>query len=115
MSSHHITVAGLIGILKQYPPDLLVAMPSPVQPGELFEGMLDGPRYFQRIAVNDVRTGFNPLMLDTQTEHAWDVLLIRTNDHVMHWDWSGETYGLCGGSIDDELAKGQRQWKDEDA
>lgn len=85
MSSHQITVAQLIEKLKEYPPDLLVAVPSPCDNDKLYEGILDGPSVFEIIPVADVRTGFNPTSL-LDEEKDWDVLLIRTNPSLMHWD-----------------------------
>lgn len=85
MSSHHITVEQLVEILKQYPPRMLVAVPAPCNSTELFEGTLDGPRFFDVVPVQDVRTGFNPLGVDGADEEHWPVLLIRSNRGRIHW------------------------------
>jgi hypothetical protein len=85
MSSTHITVAGLIGILKQYPLDMLVAVPSPVHKGEEYEGILNGPSFFQVVQVNDVRSGFNPVGFHGYDIEDWPVLIIADRENWAEW------------------------------
>lgn len=123
MSSRHLTVAGLIGILKQYPPDLLVAVPAPVYSSELYEGILDGPARFDVVPVQDVRTGFNPVGVagaSPNDDEHWNVLLIRSDSDAVHWpaeadspvaDLPSPPKGLGGGppiTVQNDM----RPWKD---
>lgn len=85
MSSRHVTVARLIETLRQYPSDLLVAVPSPCPTDALFEGILDGPVKFDVVPVTDVRTGFNPVGFDGWTDPDWNVLLIRSSTDRAFW------------------------------
>jgi hypothetical protein len=87
-----MNVGALIEKLRQYPPNLLVALSSPVRSDELFEGVLDGPSKFEVVSVQDVRSGFNPVGVDGATEHDvdWDVLFIgpRGTRPSSVWAWN---------------------------
>ena len=92
MSSRHMNVAALIEKLREYPPNLLVALSSPVRSDELFEGILDGPKTFEVVQVQDVRSGFNPIGVDGVTEDDvdWPVLFIgsRGTGPASLWEWN---------------------------
>ncbi len=86
MSSHHITVSQLIAKLQQHPPGMLVAISQPLNPGETYEGILDGPRHLEVIRVQDMRGGFNPLGFEGADTDDWPVLLIAPwKDAPRHW------------------------------
>ena len=92
MSSCHMNVAALIEKLRRYPPNLLVALSSPVVGDKLFEGILDGPDTFEVVQVHDVRSGFNPIGVDGVTEDDvdWPVLFIgsRGTGPASLWEWN---------------------------
>jgi hypothetical protein len=78
MSSRQITVKDFIGMLKKYPENLLVAIPTfYISPDEMFEGLFDGPseHNLKVIKMSDARTGFNPSELTG--DHDFDVLVIK--------------------------------------
>lgn len=94
MSSDHVTVAQLIEQLRAYPPDMLVAISQPLNEGEEYEGIINGPRHLEVVQVQDVRSGFNPIDFqggawtggNNDDGSDWPVLLIAPwKDAPRHW------------------------------
>lgn len=110
MSSHQITVAQLIEKLRQFPPSMLVAVPSPCHADELYEGILDGPRHFDVVEVTDVRTGFNPVCHDWP-DGDWPVLLIRADDSRAYYPTDGFDVDIKF-AVDKEFPGKLRTWKE---
>ena len=86
MSSDHVTVAELIAKLRTFPPDMLVAISQPLNEGEEYEGIINGPRSFEVVQVQDMRGGFNPIGFQGADIDDWPVLLIAPwKDAPRHW------------------------------